>query len=180
MSRRACCNSFQHPSLLVLATCFVTSCKGDTPLLAEHCAFNASLILVTIILNSIQDDNNAIIIMLTMLRTTALLWVLISIALHVTAEAAINNDGATAIPACSNGLDPGAFSKNVASDPASRLSSKTSVTTCKHRAAQGEALLIRVKFLMPWQPSSRNLELRWVREVACAMSPSNALLHHAV
>ena len=101
-----------------------------------------------------------------------MLGVLIGIALHVAAGDTINDDAETAIPACSNDLDPGAaaFSKNVmmASDPASRVlsSSKTSVTTCRHRAAQGEAVILRVKFVMPSQPSSRTLELRWVREVA--------------
>ena len=111
-------------------------------------------------------------IMLTI--TTALLWALLLCALqHAAAGDAIvdNNDDATGNSKFSNALDrlDGDFS--LASGwpsfclPQLGTARAGEATTCKHRAAPGEAVILHVKFSMPSQPSSRNLELRWVRDV---------------
>ena len=96
---------------------------------------------------------------------TALLFAVLGCALHVMAgDANVTSDDDAAISECSNDLDGSSI--DVAASSRAAAGSMNDIilttTTCKHRAAQGMAVRMRVKFSMPVQPSSRSLELRWV------------------
>ena len=92
---------------------------------------------------------------------TAVLWALLGCTLHIAVGATVNKDDATSMSECTK--EQAGFSAAVSGTAASSsINSASMLTTCKHRAAQGAAVIVRVRFSIPLQPISRNLELRCV------------------